>query len=204
VIATPDAGETYAEVAHEAIFRRWERLREWIAAEREFLVWKTDVEAARRAWESAPEEARNEALLMGFALARAQSWLARRAEDLPKSAREFIDLSGRIDAERRESTRQLDLLRVKAEEEAARLRAENEARAQRERAEAVERRFRTRMLRLATAALILVTAFAGTALYQWYQAERQRREADVQRLGGEKLRGQVLGVESTKKRCFGT
>ena len=27
------SGETYAEVAHEAIFRRWDKLREWIAAE---------------------------------------------------------------------------------------------------------------------------------------------------------------------------
>ena len=41
VTATPEGGETYAEVAHEAIFRRWDALREWIAAEREFLAWKT-------------------------------------------------------------------------------------------------------------------------------------------------------------------
>ena len=36
VTATPESGETYAEVAHEAIFRRWHKLRDWIAAEREF------------------------------------------------------------------------------------------------------------------------------------------------------------------------
>jgi len=35
--ATPASRETYAEVAHEAIFRRWDKLRDWIAAEREFL-----------------------------------------------------------------------------------------------------------------------------------------------------------------------
>ena len=39
------ASETYAEVAHEAIFRRWDKLREWIAAEREFLAWRTGLEA---------------------------------------------------------------------------------------------------------------------------------------------------------------
>ena len=49
VTATPEGGETYAEVAHEAIFRRWEKLREWIAAEREFLAWRSGLEAARRA-----------------------------------------------------------------------------------------------------------------------------------------------------------
>ena len=30
---------------------------------------------------------------MGLALAQAQSWLVKRAEDLPKADREFIDLS---------------------------------------------------------------------------------------------------------------
>ena len=38
VTATTAAGETYAEVAHEAIFQRWMKLKEWIAAEREFLA----------------------------------------------------------------------------------------------------------------------------------------------------------------------
>ena len=57
----PRAGKPYAEVAHEAIFRRWDKLREWIAAEREFLAWKTGLEAARRA----------------------QSWLGRRRGDWP-------------------------------------------------------------------------------------------------------------------------
>ena len=46
VTATPEGGETYAEVAHEAIFRRWDKLRNWIAAEREFLAWRTGLEAA--------------------------------------------------------------------------------------------------------------------------------------------------------------
>ena len=52
VTATPEGGETYAEVAHEAIFRRWDKLRDWIAAEREFLAWRTGLEAARRAWQA--------------------------------------------------------------------------------------------------------------------------------------------------------
>src|SRR5271168_2587647 len=68
VTATPEAGETYAEVAHEAVFRRWEKLREWIAAEREFLAWRTGLEAARRAWRDTPDSSKSEALLMGGAL----------------------------------------------------------------------------------------------------------------------------------------
>ena len=68
VTATTEAGETYAEVAHEAIFRRWGKLKEWIAAEREFLAWRSGLEAARRAWEKTADTERNDALLMGFAL----------------------------------------------------------------------------------------------------------------------------------------
>ena len=53
ITATPENGETYAEVAHEAIFRRWGKLRDWIAAERGFLAWRTGLEAARRTWQEA-------------------------------------------------------------------------------------------------------------------------------------------------------
>ena len=103
VTATPEGGETYAEVAHEAIFRRWGKLRDWIAAERVFLAWKTGLEAARRAWRDAPDGAKNGALLMGFPLAQAQGWLAQRAEDLPRVDREFVELSIKRDVvERRQ------------------------------------------------------------------------------------------------------
>jgi TIR domain len=48
VTATPEGGAAYAEAAHEAIFRRWDKLKDWITAEREFLAWKTGLEAACR------------------------------------------------------------------------------------------------------------------------------------------------------------
>jgi formylglycine-generating enzyme required for sulfatase activity len=93
VIATPEGGRIYAEIAHEAIFRRWNKLREWMAAGREFLAWKSGLESARRVWEATPIVSKDDALLMGFALAQAQGWLAKRAEDLPDAEREFIGLS---------------------------------------------------------------------------------------------------------------
>jgi formylglycine-generating enzyme required for sulfatase activity len=93
VTVTPEIGETFAEVAHEAIFRRWDRLREWIAAEREFLAWRSGLEAARRAWQAAPEASKHDTLLMGAALTLAQNWHAKRAGDLLKADDEFITLS---------------------------------------------------------------------------------------------------------------
>lgn len=93
VTVTPEDGETYAEVAHEALFRRWEKLRNWIAAEREFLIWRRTLEGACRTWQATPHGSRDEALLMGAALAQAQSWLVKRREDLPLFGQEFIEQS---------------------------------------------------------------------------------------------------------------
>lgn len=107
VVAATSAGETYAEVAHEAIFRRWGRLREWIATEREFLAWRHGLESARRAWMAAPQRSRNDALLMGFALTQARSWLGKRGADLADDDRRFIELSRKMTCRRSLRTRLL-------------------------------------------------------------------------------------------------
>ncbi len=90
VTGSSEAGGAYAELAHETIFRQWGRLRDWIAAEREFLAWRSGLEAARRAWHATPDRSKYGAVLMGLALAQARSWLAKRPEDLPEPDREFI------------------------------------------------------------------------------------------------------------------
>ena len=111
VTATPEGGETYAEVAHETIFRRWDKLRNWIAAEREFLAWRTGLEAARRAWQATLDTLKNEdALLMGAALTQAQSWLAKRRDDLPVIDRDFIDQSSRHERRARSRARRVQAL----------------------------------------------------------------------------------------------
>ena len=94
VTSISEAGETYAEVAHETIFRRWKKLYDWIAAEREFLAWRTGLEAARRTWQATPENSKSDALLIGVTLTKAQSWLAKRPEDLSGVDRDFIERSG--------------------------------------------------------------------------------------------------------------
>jgi formylglycine-generating enzyme required for sulfatase activity len=110
VTATSEAGKTYAEVAHEAIFRRWDKLRDWIAAEREFLAWRTGLEAARRAWQATPSSSKSDALLMGAALTQAQSWFAKRREDLSGVDRDFIDQGAQRAARARARTRRVQAL----------------------------------------------------------------------------------------------
>jgi hypothetical protein len=101
VTSTTEGRDTYAEVAHEAVFRRWRKLRDWIAAEREFLAWRTGLEAARRAWQETPENLKDDALLMGRALAQGQSWVADRAADIPEADRGFISRSRKVTRRRK-------------------------------------------------------------------------------------------------------
>ncbi len=170
IIATPEGGETYAEVAHEAIFKRWGKLREWIAGEREFLSWRTRLEGARRAWEAAPAHACNDALLMGLALGEAQQWLARRAEDLPTADRAFIEKSIEREVHERE---------------------------EREREREQRERLRRRMLQVAVAALVIVTGLAGFSLFELFDANRQRSAAEQQRVVAEQQR--TIAVQRQKE-----
>jgi formylglycine-generating enzyme required for sulfatase activity len=93
VTATPEVGETYGEVAHEAIFRRWDKLREWIASKRDFLLWRTSLEIARKNWQATPDKEKSSALLVGHALAQARFWLADHLDDISLADRQFIELS---------------------------------------------------------------------------------------------------------------
>ena len=68
------------------------------AQERDFLLWRSELGAARRRWQGATESSRNDALLMGLSLAQAQSWRAKREHDLSQPERDFIDQSLRRDA----------------------------------------------------------------------------------------------------------
>ena len=43
-------GEAMVEVAHEALLRAWPRLQGWLKDERDFLIFKGEVERAERRW----------------------------------------------------------------------------------------------------------------------------------------------------------
>jgi len=100
-VVASDGSEAQAEVAHETLFERWGRLKEWVAAEQQFLGWRSGVEIARKAWEKTEDAAKPEALLMGVALAQSQSWSASRRPDLATADIAFIEASLRRDNARR-------------------------------------------------------------------------------------------------------
>ncbi|MCX8067093.1 MAG: trypsin-like peptidase domain-containing protein, partial [Anaerolineae bacterium] len=100
VTARDSAGQETAEVAHEALLQRWERLRAWMAEDRDFRLWQERTRAAYRAWEESGWD--EGALLRGAPLAQAQEWLSRRGDEIEPAVREYIHRSWEhVEAERR-------------------------------------------------------------------------------------------------------
>ena len=151
-------GEPLAEVAHEQLLQRWPRLKAWLGEEREFLVWKGQIEHAAAAYAELPEAERDGALLMGRPLVIARGWFERRGEDLAFEVRAFLERSiwrhDALEAERVETERRLNESELNRERE-ARERAEEAQRA------ALRLGGRTRMGALVVSILFVITAAVG-------------------------------------------
>ena len=81
-------GNRTVELTHETLIHRWRRLRGWIEADRDFYIWRSDLDAAIRQWES--KECDDGALLHGALLVEAEKWIGNREQDLNASEREYI------------------------------------------------------------------------------------------------------------------
>lgn len=96
--AAEDQGRVTYELAHEAL-TRWERLRRWVAEDRQFQQWRQALELRQQQW----RETRGQ-LLDGSALDFALVVRRDRANELTEEERRFIDASE--DARRRRRRRQ--------------------------------------------------------------------------------------------------
>jgi len=87
VVSGKDAvsGEDGVEVAHEALIRRWQRLREWLNDDREFLLWRQDLALYRA---GSPE-----GIPQGTLLTKASKWLEERGGELNAAERQYIEKS---------------------------------------------------------------------------------------------------------------
>ena len=136
-----------AEVAHEAFLRAWPRLREWLRDERDFLIFKGEVERAERRWRELDQDER--ALLTGLDLTRAEEWLPTRGQDLSTVVIAFIQQSIAVDRAAKE--RQL---------------------AEKER----QIRFQRRVTVGAVAAALVMLVIGSFAWVQWGEANRSAAE----------------------------
>ena len=83
------------EVAHEALIRRWEKLRETLDSDREFLMWRRRLDSRRKAWEQKGRD--NSWLLYGGERNDAERWLNERGPELIAAEIEFITWDDRPD-----------------------------------------------------------------------------------------------------------
>ena len=179
-----DANNPTVEVAHETLLRSWPRLTGWIDDERAFLIWKGQLEADRLEWEAAPEDRRDEAVLMGLALDTARRWHAERRGDLAPRDRAFIE-------------RSLDLNQMRKDKE--KKQQDDLAAADRRTA-----RIRLWLMRGAVVASVLFAVLLVGVGWQWWQATTQlfetqkeqtrSRNATADRLLGENLPDAALAV----------
>lgn len=88
LVSRSDNAERIVEVAHEALFRSWERLVAWLNADREFLLWCQRLRVDIAEWERNTHD--ESMLLRGPVLAEAERWLGERADGLNPAEREFI------------------------------------------------------------------------------------------------------------------
>ena len=89
------------ELAHQSLTEHWPRLRDWLTTDRDFLAWRSDLDAARLRWEVSARD--DGALPRGAALAAASDWATRRPDDLSEVELDYLD-RGRA-ARRREIRR---------------------------------------------------------------------------------------------------
>ncbi|MCP4403775.1 MAG: CHAT domain-containing protein [bacterium] len=84
-----DTGET-VEVVHEALIQRWQRLREWIDADREFRMWQERLRAVIPLTTGTYTKGE---LLRGSMLNNAADWLRIRQNDMSQTEQQFIEQS---------------------------------------------------------------------------------------------------------------
>lgn len=127
----PATDQATIEVAHESLFRGWERLAGWIDRHRTALQRFETLIAAADDWESSGRNA--DYLLTGTRLVEFEAWTHDRTLPMTARQKEFLAAG---------------LARRQAEEEVERARTETERR--------LERRARWRLVGLATAIAVLV------------------------------------------------
>jgi tetratricopeptide (TPR) repeat protein/Mrp family chromosome partitioning ATPase len=100
----PASGEEVASIADPGLFVCWKRLAGWIRDDREFLIWRRNLETTQTAWADS-SKSNQTTLLTGEALARARKLAQARAADLTPTERTYIEVSARAERSRARAQR---------------------------------------------------------------------------------------------------
>jgi len=81
-------GRETVEVAHEALIRKWDRVREWLNEDREFLLWRQRLRTGLAEYERTGGDPGS--LLRGAPLGEAERWCLGRPQELAERERRYI------------------------------------------------------------------------------------------------------------------
>jgi len=79
------------ELAHQSLIEHWPRLRDWLAADRDFLAWRAELDADQRRWQAGGRD--DGGLRRGAALVSGEAWTTNRSAELTEDEREYLRLS---------------------------------------------------------------------------------------------------------------
>ncbi len=85
--------EETIEVSHEALIRHWDRLKDWVDADRQFLAWQQRLGTSIKEWERSNRSA--DLLLRGLPLTDALAWLKKKPDQFSLTERQFVLASKR-------------------------------------------------------------------------------------------------------------
>lgn len=88
LISSGDEKKRTLEVAHEALFRAWPRLVDWLRDNKSFLVWQRRLKGSIERYEERKGEP--DFLLRGFPLTEALEWLEKKPESFSDKEQEFV------------------------------------------------------------------------------------------------------------------
>jgi cellulose biosynthesis protein BcsQ len=88
LIITESDGEGSIEIATETLLMDWQRLRDWLDEDVDFLLWRQRLRDTIQDWQAS--EGKSDFFLEGTALRTAEAWLKDRREDLNDLERQFI------------------------------------------------------------------------------------------------------------------
>jgi len=142
-----DNKDSLVEVSHEALFKSWLTLNQWLDDEQAFLSDLERIKTTHEVWTQARGDQKARALLGGLLLSRARDWLT-------KYPQRFVS---------RDMTELRQFITISAEAEDA------------ERARV--RRIERRMFRGAVAAAVVLLIAAGLAVWKWQAAEKSELAA---------------------------
>lgn len=177
-----------ADLAHERLIQSWPTLQEWLAEQREFLLWRQRLDARQQEWaKTQPDEG---PLLRGAALIEAEHWLGERSDDLNQPEYDFIqaslDLREREARERERQAREQEELRQRNLEAAQELAELNERRAEEQAQNAKRLRRRAISLSIALGVVFILLISAGILAYL----------ANVRRLEAQESQAAALAAQA--------